>query len=178
MPRCCPGSTSCWRSRRRCSRASPSSKAKQPASRRRRRPTRRCRHRAGTRPTPPRPRNKKRRKGRPGVARELCANPDETRDVYAERCACGTAVSPAGQTLAHAYDHIDLPPIKPVTTRINLHRAQCPCCKRRVTAQAARRHAAGQSVRAGHRLDRRLSARLPHGQLQSPRPRCSTACSA
>lgn len=79
---------------------------------------------------------RKRRKGRPGVARKLCANPDATRDIYADRCACGTAVSPEDQTLAHAYDHIDLPPIKPVTTRINLHRAQCPCCKRRVTAQA------------------------------------------
>jgi transposase len=77
---------------------------------------------------------RKRRKGRPGVARELCANPDETRDVYAVRCACGAAVSPADQTLAHAYDHIDLPPIKPVTTRINLHKGTCPCCKRRVVA--------------------------------------------
>lgn len=82
------------------------------------------------------PAEKNRRKGRPGVARELCANPDQTRDVYAERCACGTAVSPTDQTLAHAYDHIDLPPIKPVTTRINLHRSVCPCCQRRVTARA------------------------------------------
>jgi transposase len=80
------------------------------------------------------PTGKTRRKGRPGVSRELSASPDDTRNVYAERCACGAAVSPADQTLAHAYDHIDLPPIRPVTTRINLHRAQCPCCKRRTTA--------------------------------------------
>ena len=79
--------------------------------------------------------NKKRRKGRPGVARELCANPDQTRDILAERCACGAAVSLDDQTLVHAYDHIDLPPIKPVTTRINLHRAQCPCCRKCVTAE-------------------------------------------
>ena len=78
---------------------------------------------------------KKRRKGRPGVARELCPDPDRTLDVRAERCACGTALSATDQTLAHAYDHTDLPPIKPVTTRINLHRAQCPCCKKHVTAQ-------------------------------------------
>jgi hypothetical protein len=32
---------------------------------------------------------KKCRKGRPGVARELCPNPDVTRDFFAERCACG-----------------------------------------------------------------------------------------
>jgi transposase len=36
---------------------------------------------------------KKRRKGRRGVARELCPTPDETRNIYADRCACGTAVS-------------------------------------------------------------------------------------
>ena len=81
------------------------------------------------------PAGKKRRKGRPGVARELCPNPDAMRDIYAERCACGAHVSPAEQTLAHAYDHIDLPPIKPVTTRINLHKGTCPCCKRRVAAK-------------------------------------------
>jgi hypothetical protein len=28
-----------------------------------------------------------------------------------------------------------LPPIKPVTTRINLHKGQCPCCKTRVAAK-------------------------------------------
>ena len=83
----------------------------------------------------PAPAQKKRRKGHPGVARELCPNPDATRDVYADRCGCGAAVSRDDQALAHAYDHIDLPPIKPITTRINLHRAQCPCCRKRVTAR-------------------------------------------
>ncbi len=77
---------------------------------------------------------KKRRKGRPGVARELCPNPDVTRDIYAERCACGAAVSRSEQRLAHAYDHVDLPPIKPVTTRINRYEGDCSCCKRRVVA--------------------------------------------
>lgn len=85
---------------------------------------------------PETPDKTKGRKGRPGVARELCPSPDETRDVYAERCACGAAVPSADQVLAHAYDHIDLPPIKPVTTRINLHKGTCPCCKRRVAAVA------------------------------------------
>src|SRR5215470_3953828 len=78
---------------------------------------------------------KKSRKGRPGVARELCANPDVTRDIYAERCACGTKLPAADQVLAHAYDHVELPPIKPVTTRINLHRADCPCCGKTITAE-------------------------------------------
>ena len=52
------------------------------------------------------------------------------------RCACGAALAQAGQELARAFDHVDLPPIKPITTRINLFRATCPCCKARVTATA------------------------------------------
>jgi transposase len=79
---------------------------------------------------------KKARKGHPGAARALAENPDATRDIYAERCACGAALEAAGQQLARAWDHVDLPPIKPVTTRINLLRATCPCCKACVTAQA------------------------------------------
>ena len=78
---------------------------------------------------------KRRRKGHPGVARELCPNPDVTRDMYAERCACGVKLPAADQVLAHAYDHVELPPIKPVTTRINLHRTDCPCCGKTVTAK-------------------------------------------
>ena len=77
---------------------------------------------------------KKGRKGRPGVARALCPTPDVTRNIFAERCACGAALSAAGQDVAHAYDHIELPPIKPVTTRINLHKTTCPCCMKRVSA--------------------------------------------
>src|SRR5271154_1925423 len=61
---------------------------------------------------------------------------EATRDIYAERCGCGAALAEAGQELARAWDHVDLPPIQPITTRINLFRATCPCCKARVTAQA------------------------------------------
>ena len=35
----------------------------------------------------PQPAPRKGRKGRPGVARELCPNPDATRHIHAERCA-------------------------------------------------------------------------------------------
>ena len=80
--------------------------------------------------------NKKSHKGRPGVARVLSATPDETRDVYAKKCACGAALSKADQPDVFAYDHVDLPIIKPVTARINLHKGQCPCCKRRVAAKS------------------------------------------
>src|SRR3984893_12018807 len=81
-------------------------------------------------------RGKKARKGRPGAARALTANPDATRDLYAERGARGGALAEAGGNLARPGDNVDLPPIKPITTRINLFRATCPCCKARVTAQA------------------------------------------
>ena len=78
---------------------------------------------------------KKRRKGRPGVARELCPDPDHVREVYATACdTCSAPLTPADQPGVHAYDHIDLPPIKPVTTRIHLHSGNCPCCHARVTA--------------------------------------------
>jgi transposase len=76
------------------------------------------------------------RKGYPGVARALAESPDATRRFYAERCRCGAVLGEAGQSLAKEYDHIDLPPIKPVTTRIELFRAICPCCKKGVTAPA------------------------------------------
>jgi transposase len=82
------------------------------------------------------PAKKQRRKGRPGAARQLAENPDATRRFYAERCGCGAVLSEAGQILAKEYDHIDIPPIRPVTTRIELFRAACPCCKARVTARA------------------------------------------
>jgi transposase len=82
------------------------------------------------------PPQKKQRKGRPGVTRELSQNPDVTRTIAAECCPCGAALDAANQRIARAYDHIDLPPIKPVTTRINLLCADCPCCRKRVTATA------------------------------------------
>jgi transposase len=79
---------------------------------------------------------KRRRKGRPGVARKLAEKPDATRRFFAEHCACGAVLSEAGQELAKEYDHIDIPPIRPITTRVELFRATCPCCKARVTASA------------------------------------------
>src|SRR6202162_5110305 len=79
---------------------------------------------------------KKARKGHPGAARALAENPDATRDIYAERCAWGAALEEAGEGPGRFWNRADLPPIKPITTRINLFRATCPCCKARVIAQA------------------------------------------
>ena len=46
-----------------------------------------------------------------------------------------THLSAEIQVASHAYGHIDLPPIKPVTTRVILHKGTCPCCRRRVAAK-------------------------------------------
>jgi transposase len=79
---------------------------------------------------------KPQRKGRPGATRMLAERPDATRRFYAERCACGAVLGEARQELAKEYDHIEIPPIRPITTRIELFRAICPCCNARVTASA------------------------------------------
>ena len=132
---------------------------------------------------------KKSRKGHPGVARELCANPDVTRDIYAERCACGAKLPAADQVLARAYDHVELPPIKPVTTRVNLHRADCPCCGNTITAEPPADMAPGSPFGPGivalvnylhgcqmvgyARLAEMLESRLPSRRKPSMRP-CAT----
>ena len=77
------------------------------------------------------------RRGRPGVTRALAAHPDRTIEATLDACpCCGHALGLADQPDVHAYDHIDLPPISPVVTRINRHRGVCPCCRKRASAPA------------------------------------------
>ena len=88
---------------------------------------------------PDRPdRGKKRpRPSRPGVARALAEHPDTIIEAMLDACPhCEHALSPADQSEIHAYDHIDLPPIRPIITRINRHRGVCPCCHKPVAAPA------------------------------------------
>jgi len=80
---------------------------------------------------------KKPRRGRPGVTRALAAHPDHVIEATLATCPhCEHALGLADQPDIHAYDHIDLPPISPVVTRINRHRGVCPCCRKRVAAPA------------------------------------------
>src|SRR6266404_1283637 len=73
----------------------------------------------------------KKQKGRPGVFRALAPNPDLIVSSIAEHCPhCECALTPADQVGFHAYDHLDLPPIRPVITRIHRHRGVCPSCRR------------------------------------------------
>ena len=78
---------------------------------------------------------KKPRPSRPGVARALAEHPDKIIDATLAACPhCAHALSLADQPDIHAYDHVDLPPIRPVVTRVNRHSGVCPCCDKRVVA--------------------------------------------
>src|ERR1700739_2569766 len=76
-----------------------------------------------------------RRKGRPGVFRALAPNPDRIIDSVAQTSPhCDKPLTPQDQPSFHAYDHIELPPIRPVITRIHRHRGVCPSCRRGFSA--------------------------------------------
>src|SRR4249920_1329857 len=77
------------------------------------------------------------RKSHPGTHRSLHPDPTRKRDILADHCQhWGTDVSGVAQTPFHAYDHIELPEIKPDVTRVTLHRGFCPCCGRPFRAEA------------------------------------------
>jgi transposase len=84
--------------------------------------------------------NGKRRKprpSRPGSARPLGDAPDETIKRLATACPhCAADVSGQTQTCRHRYDHIDIPPIAPLVTRIELFGGRCTRCGRRFRAEA------------------------------------------
>jgi transposase len=69
------------------------------------------------------------------VARSLAENPDRIIEATLDACPhCDHALAPADIADIHAYDHIDLPPIRPIVTRIHRHSGTCPCCRKAVTA--------------------------------------------
>jgi len=77
------------------------------------------------------------RTGRPGVFRRLAANPDRIHQTVVGCCPhCNHPLTPADQPGFHAYDHIELPPLRPVITRIHRHRGVCPSCRRGFSAPA------------------------------------------
>ena len=66
------------------------------------------------RPAKPRP-------SRPGTSRPLSPTPDKTERCMASECRhCGKDVSAAPQRCRQRYDHIDLPVIRPVVTRVEI----------------------------------------------------------
>jgi hypothetical protein len=75
------------------------------------------------------------------MTRALAAEPDHVVDCYAEGCCahCGMAVGEEGQAVRHAYDHIDLPAIRPMVARVRIFGRRCPGCRRRVRGAAPAR---------------------------------------
>ena len=67
--------------------------------------------------------------GRQGGGRTLAENPDQTVIARPAHCPhCRAALTDADQRLAQRYDKIDLPPIKPIVTRVERYAGHCPCC--------------------------------------------------
>ena len=78
---------------------------------------------------------RKARPSRPGVARLLAPDPDRTERCLTEECPhCHAALSAAGQRCRHRYDHIDLPEVHPVVTRVELFGGRCGQYGRRYRA--------------------------------------------
>ena len=95
-------------------------------------------------------RSKRPRGGRPGVTRTLAEHPDRIIEAMHSACPhCAHALEPADQTDIHAYDHIELPAIRPIVTRINRYGGVCPGCRKRVAAPVPEGFAPGSPFGPG-----------------------------
>ena len=67
--------------------------------------------------------------GREGGGRPLSENPDQIITAKINSCqGCGTNLSSSLQQLIQRYEKIDIPPIKPVVTRVERYSCTCPEC--------------------------------------------------
>lgn len=67
--------------------------------------------------------------GRKGGGRALVTHPDETVIARPVCCAhCQAALDAADQRLEARYDKVDLPPVRPVVTRVERYAGRCRCC--------------------------------------------------
>jgi transposase len=79
----------------------------------------------------------KQRPSRPGKSRPLSPTPDKTERRMTSECRhCGKDLSSASQRRRERYDHIDLPIIRPVVTRVEIFGGRCGDCGRRYRAEA------------------------------------------
>lgn len=68
--------------------------------------------------------------GRAGGGRELHPAPDQTIIAQLKNCPqCGEKVTAVAQKLQSVYEKIELPPIRPIITRIERYGGQCACCQ-------------------------------------------------
>src|SRR4051812_32808448 len=67
--------------------------------------------------------------GRAGGGRPLAEEPDQFVIAKAAACAhCRAALGEDDQRLHARYDRIELPPVRPVVTRVERYLGRCPCC--------------------------------------------------
>ena len=67
--------------------------------------------------------------GRAGGGRALAEEPDQLIIAKASTCAhCRAMLAEADQRLHARYDKVELPPMRPVVTRVERYGACCPCC--------------------------------------------------
>ena len=67
--------------------------------------------------------------GRAGGGRPLAEEPDQLVIAKAAACAhCRAALAEADQRLHARYDKVELPPVRPVVTRVERYLGRCPCC--------------------------------------------------
>jgi len=89
--------------------------------------------------TPPRPQGLRREAsvGRAGGGRRLHPDPDETVEARLKACPhCARRLSAADQKPVKVYDKIEVPPVRPLVTRVVLHGGRCRRCRRRFVAPA------------------------------------------
>jgi transposase len=68
--------------------------------------------------------------GRASGGRHLHPNPDQIIIAQIKSCPqCSETVSVAAQKLQSVYDKIELPPIRPIVTRIERYGGRCACCQ-------------------------------------------------
>ncbi|MGH9770530.1 MAG: IS66 family transposase [Candidatus Acidiferrales bacterium] len=67
--------------------------------------------------------------GRQGGGRKLAAEPDQFVTATPTHCRhCGTVLQAGDHVLHGRYDKIDLPPVRPVVTRVERYAGRCPGC--------------------------------------------------
>jgi transposase len=84
---------------------------------------------ANTRTRPPQGTRREASVGRAGGGRPLHPDPDQVIIAKAKVCPhCGERVSEAEQSLQTVYDKIELPPVKPIVTRVEQYGGRCAGC--------------------------------------------------
>ena len=119
--------------------------------------------------------------GREGGGRLLAETPDQMVIAKPAHCQhCRTALTDADQRLAQRYDKIDLPPIKPIVTRVERYAGHCPCCGATTLAAVPEGMEPGTLfslnlvalaiyLRVIHAVSSREEFRMPLGVRKSPK---------